>query len=380
MATWPDGGTLPRSQSNLHAVVAAESVGIEPSAGSVDNTAAWDTFVESLAAGLGVKVLFRDGDYYGNFELPNDGKQVWLEGVSQDKTSLVRYTSSSPTLEVSGAHAGTLTTARANRHIVSNMGVWGYGDGSDTTPVCRSYYSSNLRFMNVHFAGGAGSLLDMVEAWDSAFWGCRFDDSVDTSGTLPAIHLRNASVATTGFGHSDDNTNNIRFLDCWAENNYTGALWAEVGTHGSGNIWLVKWIGGKVESNEVSGTPAVYINGGIACDFVHTQVGLQDFRNGLSTPSDMVDIRNSRGCQIDFLASCSTAVACTRSAIRVAGGNDGNLYRVRGEFGAGPTVALADWGGTNTNEQPNLHYTFNEDAAALSSGSPSSTLSFVNYA
>jgi hypothetical protein len=219
---------------------------------------------------------------------------VRLRGKGDDITNgtiLLRAstgsTLTSPFIDISGSGTGS------NNHIndvrIEDMVVHG-NNVVASGGLIRCFYSSRIIFNYVFMIGtGGASAIHGVEFWDSRFNFCRWEYCGNT--TTPAVYLEN-SAATSGFGSSTDNCNQIYFYGNVWEANTSVCLQLDSQTHGSTNtingIWLVN---NKMETTFFN-NPFILISNNSQYVYVdNLYMAADSFNSGYSTLTNLVTVQ-----------------------------------------------------------------------------------------
>jgi hypothetical protein len=178
------------------------------------------------------------------------GYNVRIVGAGAESTVLQR-SAAGPIL----AMAGPATDTTGATHCkYSSLEAIGLNGNSLTGKLVQCYYADNLFFQDVRFTGCNDVVIDTAEFWDSRFYNCVWEVNGSTTANTPApnVQLRN-SAASSGFGASTDNVNQIHFVGCRWEGFRTGAVTIGQGvgnTNTPNGIYLVNC---KMETGSLNG-------------------------------------------------------------------------------------------------------------------------------
>lgn len=201
-------------------------------------------------------------------------------------------------LDVSGSATGSAT----HMHGVHILDLQLNGNAM-TGALIRAYYADTMTCENVYLLNNDGSCVETAELWDSRFDNCVFDS---LSTTQAAVWLRSSAAATGNYGHSVDNTNNIRFNHCRWESWKFGALRMEGGPDFVSLLYAVNVTNCKIESAGIRGM-AVVVNGD--CEIIHIDnlfLWGGGFDGGFSTPQTAIYFTpSSHGSLRDVYIGCS---------------------------------------------------------------------------
>jgi len=229
--------------------------------GSTDDTAAIQSALTAAAAGGGT-VYCPAGQYLvtptsSGPALSVGGNGIRLLGASSKASTLVKG-ASGVLLSISGPAADTTGATHRKYCSVEDLGFNGNGK---TGVLLELYYNDNCYFRDVFMSSNKDICIDAVEFWDSRFYNLAIESSTGTAGstTQPNIWLRNSS-ATSGWGYSSDNVNQIHFIGCRLEAFGTGGLWITDGTlaaNAPNGIYLTDC---KFETSSVQGGPHLWVD------------------------------------------------------------------------------------------------------------------------
>jgi hypothetical protein len=217
--------------------------------------------------------------------------------------------------------------------------------GGDFSASCLDFvYVSQFQMDHVSAYACTGSFLDLTEVWDSSFSNV-FTDWVG-SGTHPAIWIRN-SRATSGFGYSSDNSNQLKFLNLHCETFPGTAIRIESGTNNTAPPNGIYFNVVKCESSQVTTPyPFIYISAecrGVYFDKVYCSVNA--FAAGSSTGINVIE-NNSNG-QVSLtnimIASANVTPTLVDAGIQINTTGVASLTTVNnviGDFGQPPISGL----------------------------------------
>jgi len=237
--------------------------------GSDDDTAAIQAAITAAATAGGGTVYFPAGKYAvtpttTDPALSVDGNGVRLVGAGSKASMLVKAANGT-LLRMSGAPTDTTGNLHRRYCSIENLG---FNGNSKTGLLLELYYNDNSYFRDVYMSSNRDLCIDAVEFWDSRFYNLVIEESTGTadSTTQPNVWLRNSS-ATSGWGYSADNINQIHFIGCRMEAFGTGALWITQGaakTNNPNGIYLTDC---KFETSSMQGGP--HLKADAACRHVY---------------------------------------------------------------------------------------------------------------
>jgi hypothetical protein len=189
--------------------------------GVTDDTAAIQAAIDAI--GDGGNIHIPEGTFMvRGIKIKRSGTR--LAGDARWGTRLVRLSGTQPLIDVSGTAS---MTGHMRYSTIANMTLNG---NHMPGPLLRSYYSDSSTFSDVHFVYCAGVATDLIEAWDTRFLECIWENC--GTETAPAVLLRNTQPPGQ-FGYSDDNTNQIYFTGCRWETFRNGAIKMDGAANGS---------------------------------------------------------------------------------------------------------------------------------------------------
>lgn len=177
----------------------------------------------------------------GQLVVPFNGATIVGDGIGP---TVISKASDGILLDVSGTDKDTL------RFNVTVRNITLYG-ADRTGALVRAYYSTLLYMERVLFSRNNGMGLDAVQLWDSTFVKCDWENV--NSVTEYPITIR-SSIAASGFGFSDDNSNALRFYGCRVELFKVGAISITRGHASGNNSHDITFAGLKCESSVARGS------------------------------------------------------------------------------------------------------------------------------
>lgn len=189
--------------------------------GKTDDTAAIQSAID-VAGGGGTVQIPRGTYMVRGLKLKTSGTRI--AGEARWGTRLVRIGGNAPLIDASGTAS---MTGHLRFSTIANLTL----NGNHMPGVLlRSYYSDSSTFSDIHFAYCNGIATDLIEAWDTRFLECIWENC----GTITdaAVLLRN-TMPPGQFGYSDDNTNQVYFTGCRWESFRNGAIKMDGKANGS---------------------------------------------------------------------------------------------------------------------------------------------------
>ncbi|MEV4106051.1 glycosyl hydrolase family 28-related protein [Nonomuraea sp. NPDC049695] len=310
--------------------------------GSDDDTSAVQAAIDAAAAAGGGTVYFPAGKYLvtpttSDPALSINGNGVRLAGASSKASMLVKK-ANGILLRMSGAPTDT-SGARHRRYCsIENLGFNGNGK---TGLLLELYYNDNSYFRDVFMSSNNDVCIDAVEFWDSRFYNLVIEESTGTanSSTQPNVWLRNSS-ATSGWGYSADNINQIHFIGCRMEAFGTGALWITQGTAKKNNPNGIYLTDCKFETSQMQGGPHLKVDA--SCKHVYATniyAYAGGFASGYSTAQNIIAWAGSAGALENVLIANVSSTATVNSGVDLYSGPGSTavLRNVVGQYATRPT-------------------------------------------
>ncbi|WP_035869253.1 glycosyl hydrolase family 28-related protein, partial [Kitasatospora cheerisanensis] len=204
--------------------------------GTSNDTAAVQSALDAAAQAGGGTVYFPAGTY---LVLPTStapaltvgGNGIHLVGAGSKASMLVKG-DNGILLRISGAGPDATGATHRRYCAVEDLGFNGSGR---TGLVLELYYNDNTVVRDVYITSNLDTCIDGVELWDSRISNLVVESSTGTiADPRPNLWLRNASAAS-GWGSSQDNTNQVHLTGCRFEAFGTGAVWIAAGTGSTNN-------------------------------------------------------------------------------------------------------------------------------------------------
>ncbi|TMR91890.1 glycosyl hydrolase family 28-related protein [Nonomuraea basaltis] len=310
--------------------------------GSDDDTAAVQAAINAAAAAGGGTVYFPAGKYLvtptaSDPALSVNGNGVRLVGASSKASTLVKKTNGI-LLRMSGAPTDTSGAMHRRYCSIENLGFNGNGK---TGLLLELYYNDNSYFRDVFMSSNNDLCIDAVEFWDSRFYNLVIEASTGTanSTTQPNVWLRNSS-ATSGWGYSADNVNQIHFIGCRMEAFGTGALWITQGTAKSNNPNGIYLTDCKFETSRMQGGPHLKVDAScrhVYASNIYAYAG--GFASGYSTAQNIIAWAGSAGALENVLIANVSSAATVNSGVDLYSGSGSTavLRNVVGRYSTRPT-------------------------------------------
>ena len=271
--------------------------------GTTDDTAAVQAAIDAAAAGgIGGTVYFPAGQYLvtpgtngpntpaltvpatvvvAGAPEPVPVRGIRLVGASSRASTLVKG-GPGILLRMSGTGPDLSSDANGSTHLsYCAIEDLGFNGNNKTGLLLELYYTDNCYVRDVYMSDNNDICIDGVEFWDSRFYNLAIAACTgsEDSTTQPNIWLRNSS-ATSGWGYSTDNVNQIHFIGCRLEDFGTGALWITQGSAGTNNPNGIYLTDCKFETTEMQGGPHLKVDS--SCKHVYAS-NIYAFAGGFAT-------------------------------------------------------------------------------------------------
>lgn len=318
--------------------------------GTTDDTAEIQDAIDAAAANGGGTVYFPEGTYMvtptASPALSVSGNNINLLGAAR-RAATIKKSANGVLLSISGPSTDVTSATHRKYCTVQNLA---FNGNSKTGLLFELYYADNLLFRDLLLTSNAGVMVDTAEFWDS-----RFDSlSVETCGaaadsTTPMIWLRN-SAATSGYGYSADNVNQIYITNCRFENFNNGALRVEQGLNNTNNPNGIYVRDNKMETSAMRGGSHLYVADECSAVFVS---GLYCFAGGFfsgySTAQNVINWA-PQGSALENVLIANGATATINSGVDLfsGAGSTASLSNVTGKYTTAPTGAHIYCEGSST--------------------------------
>jgi hypothetical protein len=316
--------------------------------GSHDDTAAVQAAIDAAVAAGGGTVYFPTGTYLvtptaGGPALSVGGDGVRLVGAGSKVSTLIKN-GNGILLRISGQPADTTDTTKTtgkNHRRYCAVEELGFNGNGKTGLLLELYYNNNTYVRDVFMSSNLDICIDAVEFWDSRFYNLVIESSTGTAGstTQPNVWLRNSS-ATSGWGYSSDNVNQIHFIGCRLEDFGTGALWITQGTAKINNPNGIYITDCKFETSVMQGGPHLKVDA--SCKHVYASniyCYAGGFASGYSTAQNVIAWAGISSALENVLISNTSTTATVNSSIDLysAAGSTAVLRNVVGSYKTTPT-------------------------------------------
>jgi hypothetical protein len=267
-----------------------KTFGLAVGNGIADDTVAVQNTINAASAAGGGIVYFPAGSYLLTptsspaLTIPSN---IQLIGEGRKNTVLIKnangilISASGPATDPSGA-----------THVrYCSFKDFSINGNNKTGFLFQFYYADNLVIRDLYMSNNQDICIAGVEFWDSRFFnivtescGGQVADSL-----LPNVLLQN-SVASSGFGFSTDNNNQIYFIGCRWEAFQTGAVWIKQGVSNTNNPNGIHFTDCKMESSLINGGPFLLADAScvhIGVDHLYCFAG--NFFGSYSTPVKVIN-------------------------------------------------------------------------------------------
>lgn len=242
-------------------------------------------------------------------------------------------------ISMSGPSTDTTGVTHCRFSGIESLGINGNGK---TGLVLQLYYADNLLFRDMVITSNSDLAIDSAEFWDSRFEDCAIVSCTGTasSTTQPNMWLRN-SAASSGFGNSAGNTNQIHLRNCRFEAFGTGALWIGQGTGNSSNPNGFYITDCKFEADSLQGGPYISTDNTTKnCYFEHIYVFSGGFAPGYSTAQTLISLFGANHALRDAaIGNGATATVVNGVLAHAVGGSTIVLEDIVGGYSTSPTTA-----------------------------------------
>ncbi|GAA1265034.1 hypothetical protein GCM10009665_62930 [Kitasatospora nipponensis] len=304
--------------------------------GATDDTAAVQSAITAAGAAGGGTVYLPEGTYLvtpssGNPALAVTARGVRLVGASSRAATLLKG-GNGILLRMSGPQSDLSGATRLSYCSVENLG---FNGNNKTGLLVELYYNNNSYFRDVYMSSNNDLCVDAVEFWDSRFYNLVIESCTGTPGstTQPNIWLRNSS-ATSGYGYSPDNVNQVHFVGCRLENFGTGALWITQGTAATNSPNGIYLTDCKFETSRIQGGP--HLKADASCTHVYaTNIYCYagNFAPGYSTAQNIIAwAANNSALENVLIANGAVATVNSGVDLYSGGGSTAVLRNVTGHY------------------------------------------------
>jgi hypothetical protein len=213
--------------------------------------------------------------------------------------------------------------------------------GAFTGTMLQTYYADDLSFREVYFGNCPDIVQDTAEFWDSRYYNCVWESngSATANAAAPNVLLRN-SAASSGFGASANNTNQIHFVGCRWEHFTTGAVWVQQGVSNAGSPQEIYFTNCKMETGAINGGPHLLTDAN--CQSVYVD-GLYcfsgGFSGGYSTAQDVITW-SAQDSALDHVFIATGAAATVANGVTLnstVAGQQSVARNVTGIYSGAPT-------------------------------------------
>jgi hypothetical protein len=322
--------------------------------GAGDDTAAIQAAIDAAAAVKGGTVYFPKGIYpvkptASGPALTLTGDNIRLVGAGRKASTLTKL-ADGIMLRMSGQPTDSHGSLHRSYCSIENLGFNGNGL---TGLILELYYNSCSYFRDIYMTSNRDMCIDAVEFWDSRFYNLVIESSTGTAGstTQPNIWLRNSS-ATTGWGYSADNVNQVHFIGCRLEDFGTGALWITHGAAAKNNPNGIYLTDCKFETSAMQGGPHLKVDA--SCRHVYASniyCYSGGFADGYSTAQNVIAWAASHSALENVLIASGEPLTVNSGVDLYSGGSSTSVLRnVVGAYTATPVGSHIYYESTSTGE------------------------------
>lgn len=275
---------------------------------------------------------------------------VKIVGASRKATVLKKATAG-PLLSLSGTATDPTGATHTRYCSLEDISLFG---NSLAGSLLQLYYADNITVRDVYMSNSADVAISCVELWDSRFFNLTVESCTGSAGstTQPNVMVSN-SLASSGFGYSGNNCNDLAFVGCRFEGFGTGALFVQQGTNNTNNPNNVFVTDCKMESSVIQGGPHLKADAsciGITVNGLYCFSG--GFAAGYSTAQNVIVWSAQESALENVLISNGSTQTINSGVDAFSGANSTTVLRnVCGHYTSSPTGAhiyfesssTADW-------------------------------------
>lgn len=310
--------------------------------GLADDTAAIQAAITACQGQGGGVVFLPQGTYAvtptGSPALAVTGNGVRLVGAGSKATILTK-TANGVLLAASGPSTDSTGATHVRYFSLENIGLNG---NSKTGALLQAYYADNMSVRDVYMTSNADICLDAVELWDTRIYNLVAESSGGTSANalMPNVYLRN-SAASSGFGFSADNCNQIHFVGCRFENFFTGAIWMAQGTGGTNTLNGIYLTDVKMETSQMHGGSHLKTDSSCASIYAnHLYCFAGGFFSGFSTAQNVIGWAAQNSALENVLIANAGTATVNAGVDAFAGASTTSVLRnILGHYVTNPTGA-----------------------------------------
>ena len=306
--------------------------------GTTDDTAAVQAAINAVSAAGGGVVFFPTGTYLVTptsspaLTVPSN---IRLLGANR-KSATLKKNANGVMISMSGPSSDTTGATHVKYSSIEQLGLNG---NSKTGLLLQLYYADDLTFRDVFMTSNADICIDTAEFWDSRFYNLSIESSGGAANAVaPNVMLRN-SAATSGFGYSSDNVNQIHFVGCRFEAFYTGAVSVNQGVNSTNNPNGIYFTDCKMETSQMRGGPHLKVDS--SCHSVyanHLYLYAGNFASGYSTAQNMI-VWSGQNSTLENVLISNSSTATINSGVDLFSGaaTTAVVRNVTGTYGTAPT-------------------------------------------
>ena len=322
--------------------------------GIANDTAEIQAAIDAAASAGGGVVFFPAGTYLvtpmSSPALAVTSNNITLQG-SGNQNTILKKTTNGVLLAMSGP--STSASTGGSTHVrwchINDLKLEG---NNMTGAALQLYYTGVCTFNNLWIAGNKDIGIDCVEFWDSRFYNLAMESNGSTTADTytPNVYLRNSS-ASSGFGYSADNCNQIHFVGCRWEAFSNGAVGIEAGINNTNSPNGIYFKNCKMESSGLKGGPILKVTS--ACTHIYVDglyIYAGNFAAGYSTPivpiywtAKLSSLESVMIANVGGVSTISSAIQTFTSGTSIQ-----TLRNIVGRYTTAPTTAHVEFiaGGT----------------------------------
>ena len=319
--------------------------------GIADDTTAVQAAINAVSTAGGGTVFFPQGTY---LVTPTSSPAITVPSNirllgSDRKASILKKNGNGILMSLSGPASDLSGATHVRFSSVENLG---FNGNSNTGLIFQLYYADNLVFRDVFVTSNSDICIDTAEFWDSRFYNISMESCGGAAdAAMPNIQLRN-SAASSGFGYSSDNVNQIHFIGCRLEAFYTGAIWVVQGVNSTNAPNGIYFTDCKFETSNMRGGPHFKVDASCRSVYAnHIYAFAGAFAAGYSTAQNIIAWSAQAGA-LENVFIANNAVATINSALDVFSGAGSTtvLRNVVGQYGAAPVGTHIFFEASSTSE------------------------------
>jgi hypothetical protein len=328
--------------------------------GTTDDTAAFQNALNAIVAAGGGTLFVPAATYLitppstttAALSVGSSGgvNGVKIVGASR-KATVLKKAAAGPLLSLSGTATDPTGATHTRYCSLEDISLFG---NSLAGSLLQLYYADNITVRDVYMSNSADVAVSCVELWDSRFFNLTVESCTGSanSTTQPNVMISN-SLASSGFGYSGNNSNDIALVGCRFEGFGTGAVFVQQGTNNTNNPNNIFITDCKMESSVIQGGPHLKADASCIGIFVNGLYCFSGgFASGYSTAQNVIVWSAQESALENVLISNGSTQTINSGVDAFSGANSTTVLRnVCGHYTSNPTGAhiyfeassTADW-------------------------------------